>query len=101
MQIQIDSDVEKFIKSLEKATIAKVARTVVLLEKFGFRLTMPHSKKVSDNLFELRIRGQQEVRMLYCFHKDEIYLLTGFVKKSPTIPKKEIDRAKNKSKALT
>jgi hypothetical protein len=27
--------------------------------------------------------------------------LTGFVKKSPTIPKKEIDRAKNKSKALT
>lgn len=100
MQVNSDHEIEKFISSLEESTIAKVARTIVLLEKFGFSLMMPHSKKISNNLFELRIKGQQEARIFYCFHKGEAYLLTGFVKKSPRIPQKELERAKNKSRRL-
>jgi len=56
-----DSELEKFISSLEKPTIAKVLRTIDLLESFGHLLGMPHSKKVSPHLFELRIRGKQEI----------------------------------------
>ena len=41
----LDKELEDFIYSLEKQTIAKVIKTVGLLEKFGNLLTLPHSKK--------------------------------------------------------
>ncbi|MEK7203627.1 MAG: type II toxin-antitoxin system RelE/ParE family toxin [Patescibacteria group bacterium] len=95
-----DSSIEKFIKSLEKQTIAKVLRTIDLLEEFGPKLGMPHTRRVKDNLFELRVRGKQEVRIFYTFHKSYIVLLHGFIKKSQKIPKKEIRIASAKLKAL-
>ena len=93
MNIDLDNSVEKFIASLEKATIAKVLRTIDLLEKFGHQLGLPHSKKIRGNIFELRIRGQQEVRIFYTFQKKEAVLLHGFIKKSQKIPKQEINQA--------
>ncbi len=45
-----NQEIEQFIASLEKATIAKVLRTFDLLEMFGHRLGMPHSKKVGDEV---------------------------------------------------
>lgn len=101
MKIYIDASVEKFIQSLEEFTIAKVFRTIDLLEKFGSKLGMPHTKKVSNKLFELRIRGKQEVRIFYCFRKKSIYLISGFIKKSQKTPHKELQNAKNKYMCLT
>ncbi len=101
MNVNLDPDVEKFITSLEKQTIAKVLRSVDLLEEFGHRLGMPHSKKVTKDLFELRIRGQQEVRIFYAFKKNIIYLLRGFIKKSQKIPQREIEAAHKQLKRLT
>ena len=101
MKIRIfDNSLEKFIQSLEKSTIAKVLRVIDLLEKFNFRLDLPHSKKISNRLFELRIRGKQEIRIFYTFQKSEIILLYGFIKKSQKIPKKEINIAIQKLKQL-
>ena len=95
-----DDSVEKFIKSLEESTIAKVLRTIELLEEYGPQLAMPHSKKIENNLFELRIRGQQEIRIFYTFHKSSAILLHGFVKKSEKTPKKEIKTALQRLEAL-
>jgi len=54
MRIQLfNISVEKFIQSLEKPTIAKVLRTIDLLEEFGPKLGMPYSKKIERNLLEL------------------------------------------------
>ncbi|MDP3794590.1 MAG: type II toxin-antitoxin system RelE/ParE family toxin [Candidatus Sungbacteria bacterium] len=101
MKVRIlDIDLEKFIHSLDAATIAKVLRTVDLLETFGYKLGAPHSKKVYVDLFELRVRGKQEVRIVYTFHKDEAMLLHGFIKKSNRIPKKELSLAIRKREAL-
>lgn len=101
MQIKIfDNSLEKFIGSLQKPTIAKALRTIDLLEAFGSRLGMPHSKKVANRLFELRIRSEQEVRVLYTFHKASIILLRGFIKKSNKIPRKELRLALEKLKGL-
>lgn len=101
MEIHIfDSSLERFIKSLQKPTIAKLLRTIDLLEKFGQKLGPPHTKKISARLFELRIPGKQEVRILYSFHKSQIFLLHGFVKKSQKIPQKEIRVAIQKLKKL-
>lgn len=102
MEIRIlDNTLEKFIKSLEKSTIAKILRTIDLLEKFGGNLGLPHSRKISNRLFELRIRCVQEVRIFYGFHKSRIFLLHGFIKKSQKIPQKEICIALAKLKKLT
>ncbi len=76
MQIHIfDDSLEKFIKSLQKPTIAKVLRTVDLLETFGQKLGPPHTKKISSHLFELKIPGKQEIRIFYSFHKSQTFLL--------------------------
>jgi len=96
----IDNSLEKFIISLEKPTIAKVLRTIDLLERFGKKLTLPQSKKISSGLFELRVHGKQEVRIFYTFHKSQVFLLHGFKKKSQKIPKKEIRIAIQKLKSI-
>jgi len=101
MNIQIDGSIEKFLKSLEPPTIAKTLRTLDLLEKFGNKLGMPHSKNIATGIFELRIRGKQEVRIFYCFHRNTIFLLQGFIKKSQKTPKKELELARNKHYSLT
>ena len=63
MNIQFyDKEVECFIRSLQKPTIAKALRMLDLLERFGYKLGMPHSKQITAGLFELRVRGMQEVR---------------------------------------
>jgi len=101
MEIQIfDASLEKFIKTLQKPTIAKVLRTIDLLGQFAERLGPPHTKKISARLFELRIPGKQEVRIFYSFHKSQIFLLHGFVKKSQKISRKEIQIAFKKIKLL-
>ncbi len=96
----IDKSLYKFIKSLEKSTIAKILRTIDLLEKFNIKLELPHSKKIKMNLYELRIRGIQEVRIFYTFYKSKIFLLHGFVKKTPKTPLKEINIAIKKLKKI-
>lgn len=97
MEVKFFDDLlEKFISNLEKSTIAKVLRTIDLLESFGQKLTMPHSKKVDSRLFELRVRGKQEVRILYSFHGGSAILLHGFIKKTQKISKKELKNARRK-----
>jgi len=101
MEIRFDYQVEKFVASLEKSTIAKILRTIDLLEYFGYQLGLPQSKKVKSNLFELRIRGQQEVRIFYTFKNSAAILLHGFTKKSQKIPKQELRQAIKKMRDLT
>ncbi|SRR3989339_2027370 len=96
----IDYKVEKFIATLEKTTISKILRTLDLLRQFGNQIGMPHSKKIKNQLFELRIKGSQEVRIFYTFRKDTATLLHGFLKKSKRIPPNEIKIACQKIKTL-
>jgi len=101
MEIRIfDISFEKFIKSLQKPTIAKVLRTIDLLERFGRKSGPPHTKKISAHLSELRVPGRQEVRIFYSCHKSQIFLLHGFVKKSQKIPQREIKIALQKLNLL-
>lgn len=95
-----DKKVEIFLSKLEKLTIAKVLRMIDLLERFENQLGMPHSKSVGHNLFELRIRGQQEIRLFYTFKKNSIIILSGFIKKSQKIPLKELSVAQQRLSSL-
>lgn len=101
MNIKIDKGIDEFIESLEDITIAKVLRTIDLLEKFGHALGLPHSKPLGKGLFELRVRGKQDIRIFYAFHGAEAVLLHGFIKKSSQTPRKELTAARQKMKDLT
>ena|SRR3989338_48286 len=94
-----DNDIEHFIDSLDYPTAAKVVRTIGLLERFGNRLGLPHSKSIGHGLFELRTRGIHEVRLFYTFHNGAVILL-GFVKKSNAIPQRILREAIRKKKML-
>lgn len=93
--------VQEFIKSLNSTSKAKVARSIDLLEDIGPFLCMPHCKKITDDVFELRIRGSEEVRILYVIKQKNIYLLHAFKKKSQKIPAREIHLAEFRAKLLT
>ena len=95
-----DQKLENFIAALDKSTIAKTLRTLNLLEKFGNKLGMPHSKRIDTDLFELRIRGKKEVRIIYCFQQNTIILLHGFIKKTQKIPKKSLFLAKKRLNSI-
>lgn len=101
MNIHIDVSVEKFIYTLKKATIAKILRTINLLEQFEHQLGLPHSKNITNSLFELRIRGQQEIRIFYVFKNNKIILFYALKKKTQKIPKHEMKLIIEKLNALT
>ena len=93
--------VERFIADLEKPILAKTLRTLDLLERFGIKLGMPHSKKIDNNLFELRIRSKKEIRIFYAFHKKKVIILLHiFIKKTQRISKRQMNLAKNRLKSL-
>ncbi len=95
-----NENVDQFIGGLQRSTIAKTLRTINLLDRFGHELCMPYSKKIGANIFELRVRGVQEVRIFYTFHKGLAILLHGFIKKSQKTPFKELHIAQKRLKSL-
>lgn len=94
-----DKPVEDFIKSLDGGSISKVTQTIDLLQIHGNLLRMPHSKKLTRDIFELRISGIENIRLLYAFgHDRTIYLLHGFKKKTQKTPPRDIKLAKRRLK---
>lgn len=85
--------IRDYLLSLPESSSAKAFRQIKLLETFGNKLGMPYSKQILHNLYELRIRGQQEVRIFYCFHQGQAVILHTFIKKSQKTPRKEIETA--------
>jgi len=100
MQIILLDFVETFLESLKTKEIAKVIRTIELLEEFGHDLGMPHSRHLSDGLLELRIRGTREIRIFYCFHKNKAFLLHAYIKKTQRTLEREIARARTAKQHL-
>jgi len=96
-----EKPVGEFIKSLEKNTRAKVSHSINILSEYGPNLKMPYSKFIGSRLFELRIRGREEIRIFYSFLDNKVYLLHGFKKKTQKTPQKELKLALNRLKGLT
>ena len=88
--------VDDFIASLTDKTIAKIFWLFDLLEKYGPNIGMPYVRKISINLFELRIRKQESIRFFFILKRNTIIILHGFKKKKMKISKKEIEVAKNR-----
>ena len=92
--------VKEFIKKLQGNTIGKVSQNIDLLKTNGPFLGMPYSKRLVKEIYELRTRGKEEVRILYTFSRNNIYLLHAFKKQTQGTPKKEIKIAEDRRTGL-
>ncbi len=93
--------VDEFIIKQQPQAKAKIVHTIRLLSQYGNKLGLPHSKALGLGLYELRIRGKEEIRIFYCFTTErKIYLLHGFKKQTQQIPTTELKKALERKKSL-
>lgn len=99
---RVEKPVDEFIKRQQPQARSKIVHNVRLLRQYGNMLGLPHSKALGGGLYELRIRGKEELRIFYCFvqHKT-VYLLYAFKKQTMQTPKKELDLALARMKEST
>ncbi|MEK9207827.1 MAG: type II toxin-antitoxin system RelE/ParE family toxin [Patescibacteria group bacterium] len=88
-----EKPVDEFLKKLSPKTKARLTHLFDLLNTYGNMLRMTYSKRIDKNLYELRIRGIQEIRVFYCFRGRRIILLHAFRKQTQKTPRKEIEVA--------
>ena len=90
------NDIENFISDLEKPAIAKLIRGIDLLETYSSRIGMPWVKNISKNLYELRIKGKQEIRIFFTERDKQIILLSVYKKQTNKAPVRELEKAKSR-----
>ncbi len=90
-----ENPVKTFIESLTERQERKIARVLNNIENYGLVLAIPHVKKLTGTpLWEIRILGQDNIRILYAtVLSDSVLLIHGFIKKSQQTPNWEIKTA--------
>lgn len=93
-----ENPVKKFIEFLAERQQRKIARILIYINEYGLITAIPHIRKLTGTpLWEIRILGQDNIRIFYAsFLSDSILLLHGFIKKSQQTPRKEIETALNR-----
>jgi ribosome-binding protein aMBF1 (putative translation factor) len=82
MEIHIfDTSVEEFIKNLQKPTIAKVLRTIDLLEKFGQKLGPPHMQKKTYKQLKRKLLKDKRTKEAYERLGPEFAVIEMIIKK--------------------
>lgn len=84
--------VESDILTLPDGLLARYLRLTDMMLVYGSNLGLPHTKSLSDGLFELRLKSHEGIgRVFYCTKVGKtIIMLHSFVKKSQKIPKNEM-----------
>lgn len=90
-----ENPVKNFIEFLSKKQKSKVFRVFTLLEVYGLSSIILHVKKLTGTpLWEIRILGRDNIRVIYVVLKnDQVLILHGFIKKRQKMPEKEISLA--------
>jgi len=92
---QNSAPVYDFINSLNAKAKAGIIRLVDILEEFGTHIGNKHSKKLEGtDLWELRLLGDNNIRLLYVLIDNKTFLLLhGFNKKKQKTDRREIKTA--------
>jgi phage-related protein len=97
-----NENVENSILELPDGILARYLRLTDMMLEHGSNLGLPHTKALSDGLFELRLKSKEGIgRIFYCTKIGKrIIMLHSFVKKSQKLPKNEINIALNRLKEV-
>ena len=87
----------KDLSAAERKTIGADIKTV----QFGWPLGMPLVRKMSKDLWEVRIHLETRIaRVLFTVDQGAMVLLHGFIKKSSNIPADDLALAKHRLKQV-
>jgi phage-related protein len=87
-----------WLRSLS-ATDKKIIGADIRTVQVGWPLGMPLVRKMVTDLWEIRIHLVSGIaRLIFSVSGNTMLLLHGFIKKSPTTPKQELELAKNRLK---
>lgn len=92
--------VKEFIGEQNSMIQGKYAGMVDFLNEYGPFLTEKYTKKIRSSLYELRITGKEQIRVLYTVSGEDIILLHAFKKKTQKVPRQEIELADSRRKML-
>lgn len=87
-EAKIFGEVHDFIKRLSSPDRAKVAANITMLEKGQFGSV--HTKSLRNAIKELIVKNY---RFIFFIHKNLLYFISAFTKKTQKTPKQEIDNA--------
>ena len=90
-----NADLEEEILEFPEGLLARYLRLTDLMQIQGARLGEPHTKAMSDGLFELRLKRKEGIaRVFYCTIVDKkIHMLYSFIKKTEKTPSDELEKA--------
>jgi phage-related protein len=88
--------VEDFVEGLPSEDAKEVVATIAALRELGNKARRPLADYLEDGIYELRARRfKKQFRVLYTFAgRQTILLLTGFAKKTKSVPAQRIKKAK-------
>ncbi len=94
--------VEKETLALPAGILANFLRITELIEEFGPDLGRPHTAPLGKGLFEIRAKGKEGIsRSVFCTVKgQEIVILLTAIKKSNTLPKRQMVTANKRMKEV-
>lgn len=95
-----EEPVRSFIIRQDPKTRMRMNLSIDLLSRQGPFLFPPYAKKLQQNLYELRIRGRNEIRIFYAMRDGEYHLIHAFKKKSQKIPSQELKTALDRLRKL-
>lgn len=92
--------VKEFMEEQNEEVYTRILRSIRLLRDGGPFLRPPDTKKIDKNLYELRIRGKESIRIFYKKTDQGYLLLHAFKKKTQKIPRRELKLAVDRMKQL-
>lgn len=91
---------KEFMDEQNEGVYTRILRSIKLLRDGGPFLRSPDAKKIDNNLYELRIRGKEAIRIFYTKTGQGYLLLHVFKKKTQKIPRKELKLAVDRMKKV-
>ncbi len=100
MEVYYFNQVAKFIGTLDDTARSLVYKHISLLSKYHGNISDVGSKKVLENVFELKIIGNYSIRVFFAYNKGKIWLIYAYIKKSQKIEKRVLKHLKKLSQEL-
>ena len=96
MKIVVLVTVHTLLNELDLPVRSEAYKLLDLLEQYGHSLSMPVAKPIGGGLWELRLTGRPQIRMLYGFCKGTPVVVLALRKQRSALPQPSIALARKR-----
>lgn len=96
MKIVVLTTVHSFLEGLDLPVYNEAYRLLDLLEQYGHSLSMPVAKPIGGGLWELRLTGRPQIRMLYGFCDGIPVVVLALRKQHSALPQSSVALARKR-----